>query len=89
MPSYVSSFLLLAPTQNFQDLEKSACSRDSKADEAHRVPKELSSDISALCLLQDSRKAYHARVKPIIDPLLPRKQAGFLRGQSTVDQVIY
>ena len=29
----------------------------------------------------------HARVEPIIEPLLPCKQAGFRRGRSTVDQV--
>ena len=29
----------------------------------------------------------YARVKPIIDSLLPRGQAGFLCGRSTVDQV--
>ena len=30
----------------------------------------------------------YPRVKPIIDQLLPRKQVGFRRGKSTVDQVI-
>ena len=32
-------FFLFEPTQNFQDLEKSACSRDPKADEACREPR--------------------------------------------------
>ena len=29
----------------------------------------------------------YTRIKPVIDPLLPREQAGFRRGRSTVDQV--
>ena len=30
----------------------------------------------------------HARVKPIDDPLLPREQARFRRGRSTVDETV-
>ena len=30
----------------------------------------------------------HARVEPIVDPLLPREQAGFQRGRSTEDQTV-
>ena len=30
----------------------------------------------------------HARVEPIGDPLLPREEAGFRRGRSTVDQTV-
>ena len=31
---------------------------------------------------------FYARVEPLIDPLLPKEQAGFQRGKSTVDQVV-
>ena len=51
-------FFLFAPTQNFQDLEKSDCGRDPKTNKARGGPKELSTDISALCPLQDPREAY-------------------------------
>ena len=30
----------------------------------------------------------YARVKPLIDPLLPKEKSGFCRGKSTVDQVV-
>ena len=79
---------MFAPTQDFQDLEKSARSRDPKTSKARGAPKELSNDISALCPLQDSREAYLRRAEPLIDPLLPKEQAGFRRGKSTVDQVV-
>ena len=39
-PGYVTSLFLFAPTQNSQDLEKSACGRDAKTNEGrggHRV----------------------------------------------------
>ena len=57
-PSYVTSFFLLVPTQNSQDLEKIASSRNPKAKKAHGGPKDLSTDISSVCPLQDSREAY-------------------------------
>ena len=75
-------------TQNSQDLEKSACGRDPKTRKARGGPKELSTDISALCPLQHPREAYLARVEPLIDPLLPKEQAGLRRGTSTEDQVV-
>ena len=34
------------------------------------------------------KRLIYARIKPIIDPLLPPEQAGFRCGRSTVDQVI-
>ena len=51
-------------------------------------PKKLPTNISALCPLQDPRGLIYARVEPLIDPLLPKEQAGFRRGKSTVDQVV-
>ena len=41
--------------------------------------KKLSTDISAVCPLQDPRETYYARFKPNIDPLSPKNQAGFRR----------
>ena len=38
--------------------------------------------------LQDPRGVIHARAEPIVDPLLPREEAGFQRGRSTVDQTV-
>ena len=77
------------PTQNSQDLEKSACGRDPKTRKARGGPKELSTDISALCVLYKIReKLIYAHVEPLVDPLLPKEQAGFRRGKSTVDQVV-
>ena len=34
------------------------------------------------------KRLIYARVEPFIDPLLPKKQAGFRRGKSTVGQVV-
>ena len=53
---YLSLFLF-APTQNSQDLEKSACGRNPKTNEARGGPKKLSTNISALCPLQDPQEA--------------------------------
>ena len=52
LKSWLREFLP-APTQNSQDLEKSACGRDPKTRKARGGPKELSTDISALCPLQN------------------------------------
>ena len=44
--------------------------------------------ISLLCVpYKIFERLIYARVKALIDPLLPREQAGFRRGRSTVDQV--
>ena len=45
--------------------------------------------ISLLCVpFKILERLLHARIEPIIDPLLPMEQAGFRRGRSTVDQVV-
>ena len=45
--------------------------------------------ISLLCVpYKILEKPIYARVEPLIDPLLPKEQAGFQHGKSTVDQVV-
>ena len=46
--------------------------------------------ISLLCVpYKILKRLIYARVQPLIDPLLPKEQAGFRRGKySTVDQVV-
>ena len=84
----MTSFLPVCADSKFQDLEKSACGRDPKTRKAHERPKELSTDISALCPYKILERLIYARVEPLIDLLLPKEQAGFRHGKSTVDQVV-
>ena len=45
--------------------------------------------ISLLCVpYKILERLIYARVEPLIDPLLPKEQAGFRGGKSTVDQVV-
>ena len=45
--------------------------------------------ISLVCVpYKILERLIHARVEPIVDPLLSREQAGFRRGRSTVDQTV-
>ena len=41
-----------------------------------------------MCPYKILERLIYARVEPLIDPLLPKDQAGFGRGKSTVDQVV-
>ena len=44
--------------------------------------------ISLLCTpYKILERLIYTSIEPVIDPLLPREQAGFRRGRSTVDQV--
>ena len=46
-------------------------------------------DLSLLCIpYKILERLIYARVEPLIDPLLPKEQAGFRHGKSTVDQVV-
>ena len=45
--------------------------------------------ISLLCVpYKILERLIYARVEPLVDPLLPKEQAGFQRGKSTVNQVV-
>ena len=45
--------------------------------------------ISLLCVpYKIPKRVIYAHVEPLIDPLLPKEQAGFQHGKSTVDQVV-
>ena len=45
--------------------------------------------ISLLCVpYKILERLIYARVEPLINPLLPKEQAGFQRGKSTIDQVV-
>ena len=45
--------------------------------------------ISLLCVpYKILERLIYAHVEPLIDPLLPKEQAGFRRGKSTIDQVV-
>ena len=87
-PSYVSFFLSGCSDSNSQDLEKNVCGRNSKLIKPVGVPKSYRPIFLLGVSYKILEKLIYARVKPIIDPLLPREQAEVRREKSTVDQVI-
>ena len=45
--------------------------------------------VSLLCVpYKIVERLIYVRVEPLIDPLIPKEQAGFRRGKSTIDQVV-
>ena len=87
LKSWLRDFLssCLCRLKNFQDLEKIAIPKPTKpvGDPKSYRP------ISLLCVpYKILKRLIYARVEPLIDPLLPKEQAGFRREKSTVDQVI-
>ena len=69
-------------------MEKSACSRDPKTRKARLEPKSYR-QLSLLCVPYKILEGLvYARVEPLIDPLLPKEQAGFRSRKSIVDQVV-
>ena len=81
-------FFLFAPTQNSQDLEKSTCGRDPKTSKVRGGPKSYQ-PISLFCVPYTIlEKLIYARIKPLVNPLLPKEQAGFQCRKSIIDQVV-
>ena len=73
-------------------MEKRACGRNPKANEARGgvidIDPKIYQPISLLCVpYKILERLIYARDEPLINSLLPKEQAGFRRGKSTVDQV--
>ena len=68
--------------------EERLWSRFPKPAKPVRDPKSYQ-PISLLCVpYKILERLSYALIEPLIDPLLPKEQAGFRRGKSTVDQVV-
>ena len=86
-PGYVASFLPACANSKIQKSgeEVIAIPKPSKPvedPESYRL-------ISLLCVLcKILERLIYNRVEPIVNPLLPKKQAGFRHGKSIVDQVV-
>ena len=82
------SFILFAPPQNSKNLEKSVGCRDPQTNETCRGPQEYR-HIYLLCVpYKILERLIYTRIEPIVDPLLPREQAGCRQGRFTVDQTV-
>ena len=87
-PGYVTSSLPVCANLKFLRSGEERLWSRSQNQQARGGPKELSTDISALCPYKILERLIYARVEPLIDPLLLKEQAGFRREKSTVDQVV-
>ena len=78
----------LSHNKSLPEAAVDSVSRDSKADKARGNPKSYR-PISPLWVpYKIFERLSYARVKPIIDPLVLKEQAGFVHGKSAVDQVV-
>ena len=81
-------FFLLAPTQNSKSLRRALVVAIPKPSKPVGDSQSYRS-ISLLCVsYKILNRLIYNRIEPIVDPLLPKEQAGFRRGKSTVDQVV-
>ena len=87
-PGCVTSFLPVCADSKFPRSGEERLWLRSQNQESPWGTKELR-PISLLCVsYKILERLIYARVEPLIDPLLPKEQAGFRRGKSTVDQVV-
>ena len=84
----MTSFLPVCADSKFPRLEESVFDCNSKTRKAHGDPKSYR-PISLLCVPYKILKRFiYTCVEPLVNPLLPKEQAGFQRRKSTVDQVV-
>ena len=82
------SFFLLALTQTTKIWRRVLVVAIPKPKKPEEIPKSFRL-ISLLCVpFKFFERFIHTRVEPIIDPELPREQAGFRNGKLTVDQTV-
>ena len=86
---YVTSFLPVCADSKFpRSGEERLWSRSQNQQSPLGDPKSYR-PISLLCIsYKILERLIYARVEPLINPLVPKEQAGFRRGKLTVDQVV-